>query len=429
MENCHGQHGWKQFHQNRNDILSEFDRVYAQQAGRPVKTAHGDAVEAHFRKWLSEFLPKKYAVTSGYIIPEIYVVNGSNSQPLYHYDILIYDALEAPILWTEGSYDNSEQGKYRAIPAKHVIAVYEVKSQLTKKSINDSINKLKEVNLYKDQLPMKYHSGVIFIDLKNDNVRKASFLKELHRGHEAHGYIGGMVLRYEGDHSATGLISIFHGEYEDHFRNDAPLAKKIDELDIFLQEDGNLKMAQGYGGVKAVKTTDKSWSVSLSYGPNYVEDNKMLLLSWSRGHFSEFSMRLISLLDGSYSQVREGKKISGFGMVFDDLKKEEAIEQSAIMHPNKPFIKVDIEKHNSSGTPIVEYHDDRVIITYTIKVTNVGSCDVVCSDDGFKSSVTISKGQMGTNEVQLITSALSENDIEKLKNKIEKGKLRIPLRL
>ena len=237
-----------------------------------------------------------------------------------------------------------------------------------------------------------------------------------------------MVLRYEGDDSATGLISIFHGECEDHFRKDAPLAEKIDDLDIFLQEDGSLKMQQRYGGVKVIKTTDKGWSVSLSYVPNYAKDNKRLLLSWSRSHFAEFSMRLISLLDGSYNQVQESEKISGFGMIFDDLKKKEAREQSTIVHPNKPFIKVDIEKHNPSGRPTVEYLDDKVIITYTVKVSNVGSCDVVVSDDGFKTSTTFERSSIATKEMQFECEQHANKDVNQLKNEIEKGKMKIPLK-
>ncbi|WP_027355112.1 DUF6602 domain-containing protein [Desulfosarcina sp. BuS5] len=69
MDNCYGQHGWKEFHRNRKDILSEFDKILEQTQNRPIQVAHGQGVEAYLRKWLTEFLPKKYGVTSGYIIP------------------------------------------------------------------------------------------------------------------------------------------------------------------------------------------------------------------------------------------------------------------------------------------------------------------------------------------------------------------------
>lgn len=114
MNKCFGMHGWREFRQNRKDILAEFDRLREITQNRPVQMAHGQGVEAYLRKWLSEFLPKKWAITSGYVIPILY----KDNIKLYHYDIIIYDCLNAPVLWTEGNQDDSVQGKSRAIPAK-----------------------------------------------------------------------------------------------------------------------------------------------------------------------------------------------------------------------------------------------------------------------------------------------------------------------
>ena len=60
MDECYGQFGWREFHRNRKDILAEFDKIAEQTLSRPVRTAHGTGVEAYLRKWLSEFLPKKF---------------------------------------------------------------------------------------------------------------------------------------------------------------------------------------------------------------------------------------------------------------------------------------------------------------------------------------------------------------------------------
>jgi hypothetical protein len=141
VDGCFGQQGWKEFHRNRKDILHEFDKILELTSNRPIRVAHGQGVEAYIRKWLAEFLPKKFSVTSGYIISALFD-DLFGSAKIYHYDIIIYNHLEAPVLWTEGNQDNSEQGKFRAVPAKYVYAVYEVKSRLTKKNVVDAFNKL-----------------------------------------------------------------------------------------------------------------------------------------------------------------------------------------------------------------------------------------------------------------------------------------------
>ncbi len=420
MEDCYGQHGWKQFYRNRKDILDEFDKIYEQQANRPVKTAHGDGVEAYLRKWLSEFLPKKYAVTSGYIIPNLY----DDSKTLYHYDIIIYQVLEAPVLWAEGNYDNSQQGKYLAIPAKYVVAVYEVKSRLTKKSIVDSIDKLKEINSFKDQLPATYHSGVIYLDLKESEVKKNHLIKDLHKGKEAHGFIGGMVLRYESDDTSTGVISLNSIEAPDSEDNLLPLAKKIDDLDIYLTENGNAQLAESGGGATFVYTGEY-WAVSKSYGVRHTSKNLILNLSWSRSGFSEFCIRLINLLDGNYDPDKQIK----FGQIFEKLPLKEASVQESICNPDKPYLHVHIKKHNPSEIPTVTYDDNEAQINFTVSLDNVGNFPLTVSDDGFKSTVDLPVGGKAEKVVSLKVSINGGESIKNFQQEVESGKLIIPYRV
>ncbi len=107
-----------------------------------MRTEHGVAGEAALRQWLSGFLPEKFGVTSGYIIPDVI----AGDYKLYHFDIVVYDKLNSPVLWTDGDFDRSEQGKKRAIPAKHVYAVFESKASLTSQSAQAAIGKLAELN-------------------------------------------------------------------------------------------------------------------------------------------------------------------------------------------------------------------------------------------------------------------------------------------
>ena len=315
LDNCYGQHGWKEFLRNRKDIITEFDKVLEQTTNRPIHVAHGQAVEAYIRKWLAEFLPKKYAVTSGYIIPDLY----DNSGKIYHYDIIIYNRLEAPVLWTEGNQDNSEQGKYRAIPAKHVVAVYEVKSRLTKDNVAEALSKLDQTKDFSNQLNKNYTCGAIFIDLKESDKNKESILKELRKGANVFGFSGGMVLRYEGDDTPTGIISLLNTESNSEAESIhcKPLAKRIDDLNIYITEEGNLECAEPGSGAIMVVTAENTWSVSKLYGVTYKEGSISVYLSWSRSNFSEFCINLLSALEGlPYND----KNRPSFGRVFDKIE-------------------------------------------------------------------------------------------------------------
>ncbi len=88
-------------------MLDAFDRARNKAASHEVETYHGKVAEAEFRKWLTDFLPKKYGVTSGYIVsPGL-----KSTEKTPHFDVIIYDQLESPILWVEGDPDVSSQGR------------------------------------------------------------------------------------------------------------------------------------------------------------------------------------------------------------------------------------------------------------------------------------------------------------------------------
>src|SRR5438445_1384967 len=89
--------GWKQFLTSRKEMLDAFDRAREKAKSHEVETYHGKVAEAVFRKWLSDFLPKRYGVTAGYIISQ----GLSSKEKAPHYDVIIYDALNSPVLWVE----------------------------------------------------------------------------------------------------------------------------------------------------------------------------------------------------------------------------------------------------------------------------------------------------------------------------------------
>ena len=91
----------------------------------------GDPREDFVRKFLKIYLPKKYGITTGKIIG----LNGNLSRQA---DIIIYDALNSPIVFDE------EYGKeFQIIPAESAIAVVEVKSIMTYETYQDTIANIK----------------------------------------------------------------------------------------------------------------------------------------------------------------------------------------------------------------------------------------------------------------------------------------------
>jgi hypothetical protein len=155
----YGMFGWKEFHRNRKDILAEFDRAKDYNSSRPIRVEHGTAAEAELRRWLFAYLPKRFGVTSGYLIPDVIVA----SYELYHFDVIIYDSLASPVLWIDGNRDDAEQGKRQAIPAKYVRSVLEVKATLTAESAAAAIVKLSQLNKLAPYLPSGFSASTLFL--------------------------------------------------------------------------------------------------------------------------------------------------------------------------------------------------------------------------------------------------------------------------
>jgi hypothetical protein len=390
MENCFGQQGWKEFNRNRKDILSELDKILEQTENRPVQVAHGQGVEAYLRKWLAEFLPKKYGVTSGYIIPNLY----DDSLPLYHFDIIIYNQFEAPILWTEGNLDQSEQGKYRAIPAKHVVAVYEVKSRLKKSNVTDALEKLNQTKAFTNQLNPLYSCGIIFIDLKETENNTDTIIKELIKGKDVFGFVGGIILRYEGDISAIGRIRFYNIKSEEQSKSShlKPIAKPIDSLNIYLTEDGNLEISEQGCGAKLVATSSSEWSVSKSYGTSYDEYLISVHVNWSRSNFSNFCIDLISTLEGF---VIDDKNRPSFGQIFDNIEIKKAQLQGKYCEKGKPFLSLRLYEGSDRDKLIIKTDS----ITFIVSIENNGDKLAILSDDAFKTKCLLESRKTAIKEV------------------------------
>lgn len=85
------------------------------ETGRTIAThpgAKGDGSELHWKEMLSEFLPRRYQVSKGFVVDS----TGTRSEQI---DVIIHDQVFSPLLW--------EDGGYMYVPAESVYAVFEVK--------------------------------------------------------------------------------------------------------------------------------------------------------------------------------------------------------------------------------------------------------------------------------------------------------------
>lgn len=109
------------------------------QLGHPV--SKGDLSEQGWTKFLKSFLPSRYDVSRGFVFDS----KGNVSDQI---DIIIFDPLHSPLIYET---DNGE--KY--ITAESVYAVFEVKPQANKKTVEYASNKARSVReLHRTSRPM-----------------------------------------------------------------------------------------------------------------------------------------------------------------------------------------------------------------------------------------------------------------------------------
>jgi len=264
---------WKQFLMARSEMLHAYDSAKSKGFKRSVRTDHGRVAEAEFRKWLTTFLPKKYGVTSGYIISQ----GTPKDEFLVHYDVIIYEQLEAPILWVDENPDYSEQGRSLAIPVEYVRGVIEVKSAFNKTTSTDAINHLAKlkplmqkidlpqqpIKLY---LPKEFFCATVFFELRKEQEKDFAVLDTLLNGTDLRGFYGGFILRSETlDEYYSGKLSIVL-EGENQGNNNKSLFFWSYSKSKKLKEDLYCK----------------------------------ILLNHCESYFSQFAFDIIALLKGTY---------------------------------------------------------------------------------------------------------------------------------
>jgi hypothetical protein len=269
--------GWRQFHTARMEMLDAYDSAKEKAKAHEIEVYQGKVAEAEFRKWLCKFLPKRYAVTPGYIVSQML----KSDQTVPHYDVIIYDALNSPVLWVEDNPDTSSSGESRAIPAEYVLGVLEVKSSLHEKSSEKAVEHLNDLlplvqgvdaptERYKRYVPVNFFCAVIFFEMRAADLYSENAVMNLAEGRGIRGFRGGLLLRGEGqvEHKSATL-----------------------QLECFPVE-----MASGIGKSK------NSWLASTWGGSICVQENMQLTVAahWSESCFARFAFDLVAIMQGTY---------------------------------------------------------------------------------------------------------------------------------
>jgi hypothetical protein len=275
-----GTQGWRQFSGAKKKMLDAYDLAKGQARAHEVEVFHGRVAEGQVREWLGGFLPKRYGVTSGYIVSQ----GQTESTKLPHFDVIIYDQIEAPVLWIEDSPDTTTVGTSRAIPAEYVRAVLEVKAAFNAYGVATALEHLADLGYllagvdapgeqFKKFLPQRFFTAIIFFELRSENRNAWSELFKFVPDRRKV-WPGGLILRGEGlrpELSATIGLS--------HNTNSPPVPigpTGRDLIDSMVQSESR-------------KFDGTYWSA---------------LLKWTSNEFSTFAFDLLAMLNGTYQPGR-----------------------------------------------------------------------------------------------------------------------------
>jgi hypothetical protein len=285
--------GWRQFLTGRKEMLDAFDKAREQSRAHEVETYHGRVAEAVCRKWLAGFLPSRYGVTSGYVVSS----GLASSQKVPHFDVVIYDRLEAPVLWIEDNPDSSAQGRSLAIPVEHVCAILEVKSRFCRSTVRQAIEHLADLSpmmngadesgeRYPLHLPANFSCGCVFFELREADAADWGAMDAIIDGIALRGFWGGVILRAGGQSRPnTGRFGLTQSE--------TPIER--------CPEGESPLLDFGLGATREL-------AEKLHIGS---------LLRWSESAFAEFGFDLIAMMRGSY---QTGRLSSFYGVGSSELE-------------------------------------------------------------------------------------------------------------
>lgn len=197
-----------------------------------------------------------------------------------HFDVIIYDQLESPILWIEDSADTAPQGRSLAIPVEYVKCVLEVKMKFTSTTVKQAVEHLNDLapllngynapqERYKCHLPNNFICGLVFIELDAKDKNSQTALNQILTNRTLRGFFGGIILRGEGySDPRSGQMRFMVGP--------SPIPENITKFSLL-----------GAGVCTKSEEIDGNAHIAAS-------------LTWSTVHFSQFGFDLIAMMNGTY---------------------------------------------------------------------------------------------------------------------------------
>ncbi|MGR5209726.1 DUF6602 domain-containing protein [Vibrio rotiferianus] len=310
-----GYHGYQEFNSVRDKIVSDYKDAKKKYGNRPAFTEHGSVSEELLINWLQDSLPQKYGVTSGYIIPDLYVETYS----VYHFDIIVYDRFESPVLWVEPTEGNS---KARAIPAKHVFAVYELKASLTPESVGSALDKLQSISQYAELFPNNFHTKAVFMELPKKHVeKKSAVLNKFLVSDSIYGFSGAYVFSTDQNTNVSASIQV-DNDFDNYDPKEYVLDKKllfkdVDKIEVEIYDTNKFRFYNPEPGYSfdLMSMNGEIAGIVKSYEQHFIQNKTRVFIQWSRNEFAVFFHELLSRLERGSFERYEMK----FGLSFDEL--------------------------------------------------------------------------------------------------------------
>jgi hypothetical protein len=314
--------GWQRFELNRRKMLANYDLAKFENSKRPLQTEHGNVAESALRSWLSDFLPDRWGVTSGFILPPVLEEN----HPVeYHYDLIIYDKLNAPVLVSDLDTDRSTSGTPKMIPAQCVKAVFEVKARATPRSADSASKKLQELSSIRRFLARHFFCGVVFFELETLPPKSLRILEGLIPNDAPwHMLDTGCILRSTPHGEASGKLECFKGGINGS-PGKAPLfANFLDDQIIGTNGQPAPQNHSSFGILDVRNTASISqqhfFLRHISRAAKGEPGNyRGVDLEWSRNGFSLFILDILSRLGTGRRFSRGGIGGYPFGLEFDHV--------------------------------------------------------------------------------------------------------------